>query len=470
MFTKIYLSRAQTRAMSIDHPVGDPTGGAAYREMRDPATAIGASAATSLIGAKIGADASKSAANTQVDAAREAQATQLALAQEAIKAQQDVLNTQLRAQQGVMDSQLKAQFDALAQQKTALDNAYREQTNIAAQTRDQQVAAAQAARGEQFDFASANKNAQLDLAQGVLKNQVATYDPYNQAGLAGQNRLLEYLGIGGNAGATDYGKYASAEFTPAMFKEGIDPGYGFRISEGLKAVDRQAAARGGLISGNALKASQTYGQDMASQEYTNAYNRFQTSRAGTLSPLQALQGVGFNAATGIANAYGQYGQAGSNALTNYGNIGSNAIGTAGGQTIGALGGYGTAAGNAAGSYGTNTAGATGTYGSNVSNIYGAKGTQEQQAYANYINSLTGSLTGYGNNASNLTTGAGNVTASGYVGQANAINSGISNISNAYYQNQMLNLLKDRQNSGLTDAQANQLMGSYPSINSSGLRG
>jgi len=259
--------------------------------------------------------------------------------------------------------------------------------------------------------------------------------------------LLEYLGIGGNAGSTDYGKYATAEFTPTAFLANQDPGYGFRMSEGLKAVDKQAAARGGLISGNALKASQTYGQDMASQEYQNAYNRYQTSRAGTLSPLQSLQGVGFNAATGIANAYGQYGQAGSNALTNYGNTGAGAIGTAGGQTIGALGGYGSAAGGAAGSYGTNTAGAAGTYGSNVSNIYGQIGTQEQSAYNNYINGLTGALTGYGNNASNLITGGANATASGTIGGANAINTGISGISNAYYQNQLLKMMQDRNNSG-----------------------
>jgi len=65
-----------------------------------------------------------------------------------------------------------------------------------------------------------------------------------------------------------------------------DPGYAFRMTEGLKALDRQAAARGGLISGAALKASQGYGQDLASQEYMNAFNRFQTNRTNLLNPLQ----------------------------------------------------------------------------------------------------------------------------------------------------------------------------------------
>lgn len=46
---KIYLSRAMTRAMALDHPIGDPTGGPAYRETREPISAtiaIGTMAST----------------------------------------------------------------------------------------------------------------------------------------------------------------------------------------------------------------------------------------------------------------------------------------------------------------------------------------------------------------------------------------------------------------------------------------
>ena len=39
-FEKIYLSRAMTKAMSADHPIGDPTGGPAYGERNDPVSAI----------------------------------------------------------------------------------------------------------------------------------------------------------------------------------------------------------------------------------------------------------------------------------------------------------------------------------------------------------------------------------------------------------------------------------------------
>jgi hypothetical protein len=39
MIKKIYLTRSETRAMSADHPIGDPTGGPAYGEKNDPISA-----------------------------------------------------------------------------------------------------------------------------------------------------------------------------------------------------------------------------------------------------------------------------------------------------------------------------------------------------------------------------------------------------------------------------------------------
>jgi hypothetical protein len=61
------------------------------------------------------------------------------------------------------------------------------------------------------------------------------------------------------------------KFTAENFQ--ADPGYGFRLSEGLKALERSAAARGGLLSGGTGKALTRFGQEMASQEFGNAYGR-----------------------------------------------------------------------------------------------------------------------------------------------------------------------------------------------------
>ena len=83
-----------------------------------------------------------------------------------------------------------------------------------------------------------------------------------------------------------------------------DPGYAFRLKEGQKVLERNAAARGGLISGGALKAAQQYGQEMGSQEYMNAFNRYQTERAARLNPLQSLTGM----AQTTANTLGVTGQ------------------------------------------------------------------------------------------------------------------------------------------------------------------
>jgi hypothetical protein len=96
-----------------------------------------------------------------------------------------------------------------------------------------------------------------------------------------------------------------------------DPGYGFRLAEGQKALDRQAAARGGLISGGALKAAQRYGQEMGSQEYTNAFNRYQTERQARLNPLQSLAGM-------AQTSTSQLGQAGQAMATGVGEAGAQA--------------------------------------------------------------------------------------------------------------------------------------------------
>jgi hypothetical protein len=53
---------------------------------------------------------------------------------------------------------------------------------------------------------------------------------------------------------------------------------------------------------------QRFGQDLASQEYQNAFNRFQTERAARLNPLQSLMGSGQSAANVMTGAAGQMGQ------------------------------------------------------------------------------------------------------------------------------------------------------------------
>jgi hypothetical protein len=162
----------------------------------------------------------------------------------------------------------------------------------------------------------ANAQAQANqLMYAQYLQQRADLAPFTGAGIGAQNKLLTYLGLPGGTQGADYGKYAK-DFGMTDFT--TDPGYAFRLSEGQKALDRSAAARGGLISGGALKAAQRFGQDLGSQEYQSAFNRYQTNRANQLAPLASLMGSGQASAAGQAAAAGNYGAAAGAGLTNIG--------------------------------------------------------------------------------------------------------------------------------------------------------
>ena len=153
--------------------------------------------------------------------------------------------------------------------------------------------AAKSAANTQADAANRASQLSNDQFQQTRQDQM----PWMQAG----GRALTKL-----EGAVDYTPFGMSQFQ-------ADPGYAFRLSEGQKALDRSAAARGGLISGNALKAATGYGQEMGSQEYQNAFNRYQQERAAKLQPLQSLAGVGQTTAAGLGAA----GAANANAMGNY---------------------------------------------------------------------------------------------------------------------------------------------------------
>lgn len=60
---------------------------------------------------------------------------------------------------------------------------------------------------------------------------------------------------------------------PTLEQASASPGFQFRLGEGLKALQRSAAARGTLLTGGTLKSLQGYAQDEASQEYDKVYGR-----------------------------------------------------------------------------------------------------------------------------------------------------------------------------------------------------
>jgi hypothetical protein len=111
----------------------------------------------------------------------------------------------------------------------------------------------------------------------MFERQLAMQEPFRQGGLEAQNMLMEEIRNPSQYRAT--AGLSPAELAAEQFNFEADPGYGFRLSEGLRALERSAAARGGLMSGGTGKALQRYGQNLASQEYGNAFQRFQADRA-----------------------------------------------------------------------------------------------------------------------------------------------------------------------------------------------
>lgn len=176
---------------------------------------------------------------------------------------------------------------------------------------------------------------------------------------------------------------AQANAMPAAFTGKVDlnqdPGYAFRLAEGNRALNQAAAARGGLISGNALKAAERYGQQMGSQEYGNAYQRAldvynsQVARETTgYNRLANLAGVGQVAGGNIASQAGQYGQlAGANLMAT-GESQANSLLAQGNARASQYGAIGNAIGGVAGAYGNYLT-----------------GQQNQKNFNTYMNVLAG---------------------------------------------------------------------------------
>lgn len=144
--------------------------------------------------------------------------------------------------------------------------------------------------------ASKGAKAQGDAAAQASATELEQYyqnredmAPWREAGQQALGQLTDGTQSGG-----DFNR----DFTLADFTK--DPGYDFRMQEGQRAVDSSAAARGGALSGAAIKGSERYGQNFASGEYQNAYNRFNNDRTQRFNRLSSLAGTGQTATRDVA--------------------------------------------------------------------------------------------------------------------------------------------------------------------------
>lgn len=144
-------------------------------------------------------------------------------------------------------------------------------------------------------------DAALDETKRQFNLGQAAQMPWRAAGQSALGEQVDLMGLGANGAE---GQLAS------LMKS---PGYEFRLGEGQKALERSAAARGGLFGGATGKALTRYGQDYGSNEYGNR-----------LAQLSSLSGQGQAAASGMAGLGTQYAGNVSNLLTNQGNAGAAA--------------------------------------------------------------------------------------------------------------------------------------------------
>jgi len=237
------------------------------------------------------------------------------------------------------------------------------------------------------DAANAGVQASRNAAkaqQQMFERQVQLQEPFRQGGLTALRRYLTYFGLEAPtvyAGGTlkppsttgsdgklltgralrtaqenadlppelfidpndpNFGRF-SRDFGMADFE--ADPGYAFRLKEGLKAIEGRAASRGGLLSGNTLRGLTDYGQESASQEYTNAFNRYQINRKNQLAPLEGLLGMGRSSADTLTGAAGNLGTGLADAAYNTGNARASGYIGQGNAMSGAVGGLTNALGS-----------------------------------------------------------------------------------------------------------------------------
>ena len=141
----------------------------------------------------------------------------------------------------------------------------------------QERAANAATQEEQYQFDQTNANEA----------------PYRQAGTT----ALSQLSAGTAAGGQFTQQYTGADLAS-------DPGYQFRLQQGLKGVQNSGSAAGMNLSGAQLSALDQYNQGFASNEYQNAYNRYTSAQQQRYNNLYSIAGLG-QQATAVTGQLGQ---------------------------------------------------------------------------------------------------------------------------------------------------------------------
>lgn len=245
------------------------------------------------------------------------------------------------------------------------------------------------AAGKAADEQAQSAQKALDFQKQTFATEQANYAPYLDAGKTSVNQLMTDLGNG------TFGPGSNPSFAaPTLDQARSTPGYQFTLSQGLRGVDAGAAARGGALSGGAVKSEMGYASGLADSTYNDVFSRslagYQANlakQAQEFSQLYAPVSLGENAAAQSGNTAQQVAGNVGNLMTQVGNAqasgtigqasaiagGLGGVANAGQSTLNSLllsrllntggGGYSAAIGNGGAPIPTD-------YGADLSPIYG----------------------------------------------------------------------------------------------------
>lgn len=232
------------------------------------AIAIGGGAVLGAGASIYGSDQARKSANQQASAARDAQAQNLEWQQQAAAKNEDVWNNYLPKYTSAIQvgaNQASPYFTQGMSQNASL-------AQTGADTNASSLAT------------GANKNAMIQ--GGALGMAYGNMNPYIQAGASAVGKMNN--------------------LTPDQIMQ-QDPGYQFRLDQGNQQINRQAAAGGRWGAAGTGAALAKYGQDYASNEYGNVYNRLYGQAQMGQQAAGDVSGYGMASAGNVGNAYFQAG-------------------------------------------------------------------------------------------------------------------------------------------------------------------
>lgn len=196
------------------------------------------------------------------------------------------------------------------------------------------------AAGKAADQQAASADKALDFQKEIQATNQTNYKPYLDAGSTSINKLMDDLNNG------TFGPGSNPAFkAPTADEARATPGYQFTLDQGMRATDAGAAARGGALSGGAVKAEAGYASGLADSTYNDVYTRSLSSyqanlakQAQEFSQLYQPASLGENAAA----------QSGNTSQQVAGNVGSLMTQVGNAQAAGTIGQANAAAGGLTG--------------------------------------------------------------------------------------------------------------------------